>query len=128
MNTDSHAKLQEVTALVAEHVLGWRNNWDTPGDGGMWGIMDWLEEDDGTRTPVRAADFDAYAFEMEYAWEVVEHLRPINFRLEQRGTEQRTWMCRMYLSDGRVGYCDASTAALAICIAALRCVGLEMKP
>ena len=66
---------REIDALVAEHVMGWENNWDSPGRGGMWGIMDWIIEEDGSRTPVRAADFPSYSDDIAAAFEVIAKIQ-----------------------------------------------------
>jgi hypothetical protein len=118
---------RDIDALVAEHVMGWTNNWDNPGRGGMWGIMDWIEKDDGTRTPVRAADFPSYSGDIESSWEVVEKLANDGYQVTVSVYKDG---CHVDCGIPRPGTWEpkrsfAKTVPMAICLAALRAKGVE---
>lgn len=115
--------LRKIDALVAEHVMGWENNWDNPGRGGMWGIMDWIEEADGSRTPVRAADFSCYSDDMNTAWEVLETFESWSMKYDPE--EKLVTVCVMY--EGNRFYDQAPQVPLAICLTALRAHGIEVQ-
>lgn len=67
---------RELSALVAEKIMGWENNFEKPHGTRfpfMYGIMDYWEG-----KPVPAANFPNYAEDLEAAMEVVEEIYNFN--------------------------------------------------
>jgi len=115
---------RELDALIAEKVMGWHNNEANPSQPGMWGINDYRE--DGT--PVLMPDFPAYSEDIAAAWEVVEKIKRNGFKLQ---FDYDTWIAYWSHEDFLCGseealepFGRADTAPHAICLAALKAVGV----
>lgn len=111
---------RELDALVAEKVMGWRierymTNPPKPTGMGM--------PPDSTTI----AEIPAYSTDIAAAWEVVEKMRAQGFdnqfswRADRPGHRSRPFACF-----GRNGSAEADTLQKAICLAALKAVGVKM--
>lgn len=125
----------KIDALVAEHVMGWVNNKSDPTQPGMYGIMDWIYEDDGSRRPVPVPDFPSYSDDLVAAFDVVEELsRQMDVHLSYQslatpltGVELK-WFAEA--TPRHLGGSDVSvyadTAPAAICLLALKVRGVNI--
>ena len=128
--------LQELDALVSEHVMGERPSvhWeDSLGhfqfdsrDEALEAMSDplvkeFLPEDNlESLTIHEVKEFSPYSSQLGEAWKVVEHLGLEKVKIERAGESWRA----------AFGICqeiEAPTPAVAICLAALRCRGMEVK-
>lgn len=128
--------LQELDALVSEHVMGERPSihWEDSfahfqfesRDEAIEAMSDPLlkeyipEEKRKTLTLREVKEFSHYSTELGEAWKVVEHLGPATVKIERSGESWRA-------SFGICPEIEAPTPAVAICLAALRSCGMEVK-
>ena len=140
----------ELDALIAEKIMGWEDNTQDPKKPGMWGIMDYYA--DGK--PALVPNFPCYSSNIEYAWEVVEKLRDMGYSIDISAyPKNREWLeppyegcpapewklvptqlfyqCRVASQDPDLGFwisivdeCSAESPAHAICLSALKVLGL----
>jgi hypothetical protein len=133
---DIHIRaLEDLDALVSEHVMGERPavHWEDSYAHFQFESLD--EALEAMRDPVfkefipaeqrnslvveEVKEFRPYSSQLGLAWEVIERLGAENVRIERAGESWR-------VAFGRVGESEAATAAVAICVAALRARGLDV--
>lgn len=115
--------LRKLDALVAEKVMGWKDI-----SGPDHGIDMW-QTPEGHRG-IRGKDIPSYSTDIAAAWEVAEKLSQLCFGLWRVGDE---WECELDSNDGRFLVAGDSvhvfgsgiSAPLAICLAALKAVGVS---
>jgi hypothetical protein len=132
---------REMDSLVAEKVMGFK--WDDR----VCRICGWplkatAEEGcvvDNCRqrpAPQRRADEPApYSIEIAAAWDVIQHWGKASVDMARYGYDGK-WGCSFRFSEPLSGnrsiekhaYAEGATAPLAICRAALKCVGIEEVP
>lgn len=119
---------RELDALVAEKVMGWE-----PGPGGIH-LFPPKDEPNRKRFTrwngeARVTEIPHYSTDIAAAWEVVEKLgHKFQMFLNTRG--KWTEADFVHWPDNLKGYVAASadTAPLAICLAALKACGVDLKP
>ncbi len=114
---------REIDALIAEHVMGFIAIKDP-----LWvqvydAVDGWVE---ATPDGERRRSMPLYSTDIAAAWEVVEKLQPLFFRVEQRGTKQEYWFSDIWVGPGQKGHWEADTAPMAICLAALKAKNVEV--
>lgn len=114
---------RELDALVAEKVMGWTKRISADHTGSeikvlrnMGIIYAWKDAE----RKERGLDVPAYSTDIAAAWQVAEMMRGLDFRLNKDGD----WVCCF---GGTVAFCgESDTAPHAICLAALKAVGVEI--
>jgi hypothetical protein len=129
---------RELDALIAKKVMDWEDNWEKPNGRAfpdMWGTMDFDKNG-----PIRVPNFPCYSDDIASAWEVVEKMRTFSDTLSyafvlQDNSEHRgkgEWLARFDQYEATtddlttVEWWSGATAPLAICLAALKAVGVEV--
>ena len=117
---------RELDMLVAEKVMGWSNSIGSARSDHMWGIMDF--DDKG---PVLAANFPSYSEDIAAAWELMEKLKGPEMGVsictlwEQPNTFK--WIAKIeFLGTERFEFAVEESAAHAICLAALKAIGVKV--
>lgn len=129
---------QEIDAAVAEKVMGWKS-WASPCV--KHGEPDdcWLTGDESSPIERKSRDDKPFGFgwspstDMNHAVEAVDHRfgTSCSFQLdnglkEVNGVLVGGWTCRIE-APGESGEATAGTPEIAICLAALRAVGVEVE-
>jgi hypothetical protein len=84
-------------------------------------LKEYIPEDKRKTLTLREVkEFSPYSTELGEAWKVVEHLGPATVKIERSGESWRA-------SFGICPEIEAPTPAVAICLAALRSRGMEVK-
>lgn len=107
--------LEEIDALVAEHVMGWKKipvKWDYMSD------LIWMWDAKEGCYPHEVQITPKYSSQISCAWDIVAKYRPLRTVLTQHGTAQRDWAAHLAI-DGFIGHGNAETPELALCLAAL---------
>jgi hypothetical protein len=132
---------RELDALVAEKVMGWK--WQRHEDSKGWwcetfhdpnGLKALVRDEKGTREShwwpggeMGARSMPSYSTEISAAWEVVEKMvgkRPAFFVMDRPvDVFSKEWRCAF---DTSGAYSWADSAPFAICLAALKAVGVEV--
>jgi Phage ABA sandwich domain len=118
--------LREINHLIATKVMGWellkvKNHygdevgiWIDPKINKFKAFLEGVKEDEFSPT-TNIAD----------AWQVVEKF-DFNYLYRSKDFADGKWECKLSRKDERVYYAVAETAPLAICLAALKAVALEV--
>src|SRR5690606_29597765 len=119
--------LREIDRLVAEKVMGWRLK-SFPGGGG--GFSAWLNDDGKIMKYENDCTLDAQPYDfwrpttnIADAWQVVEKFESVDLTKKELG-----YIC--WIHDNGGSECNnipQETAPLAICLAALKTVGVEVE-
>lgn len=121
---------RELDALIAEKVMGWQEVRVGVGDDGIEGLMGVPDSPD----PWRSAYWvPAYSIDIAHAWQVVEKLRAdcVFANIGPDPSEGGGYNCQFHWGEGEddfdIGVVDAEapTAPHAICLAALKAVGVS---
>lgn len=104
---------REIDCAIAEKVMGWTKK--VPAIGKPW----WARSDDTFAAPAHGKKAWSPSTDIAAAWSVVEKMRM------QIEPTRKGWRAGVYggLSDKRA---TADTAPLAICLAALKAIGVEV--
>jgi len=68
-----------------------------------------------------------FSTELDYAFGVVHRMREKGFRMELRQLKTDVWSCSMKKDEGRKKTREAETPQLAICLAALKTLGVKYE-
>lgn len=115
---------KELDALIAENVMGLPVL-----DYNNYGTITVSYENDENRQAVWV-DLPKYSTDITAAWEVAEKLAEKGFyyEIQQAWSQENTKRCRVYLNDGEARYIAiGDTAPHAICLAALKALGVEIE-
>ncbi|WP_199426265.1 BC1872 family protein [Thermaerobacillus caldiproteolyticus] len=113
--------LREIDRLVAEHVMGWEPVYD---DGDLisfvteFGILFFSDDDEREWSPT---------IDIADAWQVVEKLNEDDFDFQvwrEKGKYNVEFSKDFFYL---YGFAESETAPLAICLAALKAVGVEVE-
>jgi len=127
--------LREIDRLVAEKVMGWRLK-SFPGEGG--GFSAWLNDDgkiikyeNNCTLHAQPYDFWKPTTNIADAWKVVEKLQKDGWHIELYN-ENEKWCFDLtkyneFMFVDRFYRASAEDASLAICLAALKAVGVEVE-
>ncbi len=111
-------KLHEIDALVAEKVMGWELSWLG---------TDWREETNANTHHHKRSKGDFLpSTNIQDAWLVVEKLK-VEYWIEINVGEKYLCDIGKYGIPGTIVQIEAETASLAICLAALKAVGVEVE-
>lgn len=114
--------MQNINELVATHVMGWRKE-TVANISELLPFYDvWVE---GETKYVRVENFNP-STNIADAWEVVEKLSQFDQKYLVWHNESKVW-CFVFAGGTFLRYsADAKTAPLAICLAALKAVGVDV--
>lgn len=111
---------RELDALVAEKVMGWKRLYRVD-----WHGMDWMwDKKQGALYP-EIQTTPQYSTSIEAAWEVVGKFTFFYLWRDGKLLDGQ-WECKLTEKDEREFYVVAPTAPHAICLAALRAVGVDV--
>lgn len=123
---------RELDALVAEKVMGCKVLWQKATVSGPYcgcNCADGFEEGPHSDPNRMDANLKSYSTDIAAAWEVVEKLAENGKLLELYaggGPKGASWTATFF--DGSSGNEYADTAPHAICLAALKAVGVDLPP
>lgn len=120
--TYTPAQLDRIDALVAEKVMGWK--WHNR-------LLCWVLGGVATLSETRSKRDYQPTRSIANAWEVVEHFGVLPVSIDNcwrdvGGERVSGWTCEI-TSHECTGEATASTAPLAICLAALRALGIDVE-
>lgn len=126
--------LREIDALVAEKVMGWKCHRCIEGKYHPIGEHEWFrmtihQRASGDR-PIKDCDhFLAYSSDISAAWEVVEKMKDDGFYCVTLVSYKDAHHCTIEGADTTVAAHveDAPTAPIALCLASLRAVGVDVE-
>lgn len=113
---------RELDALVAERVIGWRNlEWcEACHEGGTIAPEGWYGDGPGGECYLTRE----YSVDIAAAWQVVEKMIDIGYSVFVDYVER--WRCFITQGGGESPV-EATSAPLAICLAALEAIGVEVE-
>jgi hypothetical protein len=123
---------RELDALVAEKVMGWRL------EERGYGATFWVDENGKVKRAAEPCSIDFCSCEVfspstdiSDAWEVVEKLRDLGFHVGIKTPPKvkscSYWVCLENFYAGKSFTEYGETAPLAICMAALKALGMEVE-
>ena len=122
--------LRKIDRLVAEKVMGWRLK-SFPGEGG--GFSAWLNDDEKiikyeNNCTLHAQPYDFWkpSTNIADAWQVVKKFYEKGDKVIVTNTLGGNWCCYIHAGLGQFS-AIAETAPLAICLAAMKACGIEVK-
>jgi Phage ABA sandwich domain len=117
--------LREIDRIVAEKVMRWKEKTLPNNDAGLpYYAQYWVNKKEKVEEPV---NFFRPSWDLVNAWRVVEQLMKDGYLVTISNGETKKYSCLLYM-DGIGSFEDeADTVQLAICLAALKSIGIDVE-
>ena len=119
--------LRELDKLVAEKIFGWCDFWENTSSIGYHYLMGYPPQEQAMGIDAERQEVWNYSTDIAAAWSIIEKLYSANVSKLSNGAEFEAYLVT---TDGKAnidGHAKAKTIEVALCLAALRAKGIEVK-